>query len=62
MSSSEELQAFEAWLEQLRVELDEDGVTSDPVAIERLTGMLADAFADWRLQTGYIDQRVRPTE
>jgi len=62
VSGSEELQAFEAWLEQLRIELDEDGVTADPPAIEKLTGMLAETFADFRRQTGYINQRVRPTE
>jgi hypothetical protein len=62
VSGSEELQAFEAWLEQLRIELDEDGVTADPAAIKKLTGMLAETFADFRLQTGYINQRVRPTE
>ena len=62
MSESRELRAFEAWLERLRIELDEDGVTADPAALEKLTRMFAEAFADWRLQTGYIDQRVRPAE
>jgi hypothetical protein len=62
VSGSEELQAFEAWLEQVRIELDEDGVTADPAAIKKLTEMLAETFADFRLQTGYINQRVRPTE
>jgi hypothetical protein len=34
------MHAFEAWLEQVRIELDEDGVTADPAAIKKLTGML----------------------
>ena len=50
--------AFEArmelgsWFMQVLNEIDQDHV-EDPSAIEKLKGMVAEAFAQWRLDTGY---------
>lgn len=44
--------ALGQWFAKMLAELDEDRV-KDPKAIEQLQGMVAEAFADWRIKTGY---------
>ena len=39
------------WFVKMLNELDDGSV--DPEAIEKLRGMIADAFAQWHVETGY---------
>ena len=45
-------QELRAWFTQMLDELDEDHA-KDAAGIDKLRGMIAEAFAQWRLDTGY---------
>jgi hypothetical protein len=44
--------ALANWFATILEELDEDAV-EDPAAVDDLQGRLANAFAEWRMETGY---------
>jgi len=40
------------WLDQMQIELDEERL-DDPTTIHRLREMVAETFANWRVETGW---------